>query len=132
MRSRPCQAAGREVQAGDAETAGGEAPRVAAATATRSSMLAPRAGSGGRSAGRQTRGLPPGRGVHTAGGNGPNQTTTQTIRASQGAVQRGNGAHVTSFSGPRLSRGHSSWRIRAGIDLHQEVKRAKTADYRPG
>jgi hypothetical protein len=34
MRSRTRQAAGREVQAGDAETAGGEAPRVTAAAAT--------------------------------------------------------------------------------------------------
>jgi len=33
-RSRACQAAGREVKAGDAETSGGEAPRVTAATAT--------------------------------------------------------------------------------------------------
>ena len=34
MRSRACQAAGREVQAGDAKTAGGEAPRMTAAAAT--------------------------------------------------------------------------------------------------
>jgi hypothetical protein len=34
MRSRACQAAGREVQAGDLEAAGGQAPRVTAAAAT--------------------------------------------------------------------------------------------------